>query len=67
VASGNEWQQNWKHYRIPGNIMVSRRQRLIEAGDDKSNAMLVEDIVLEEMPLKLELEDRGVERIYRSR
>lgn len=67
MASGNEWQQNWKHYRIPGNIMVSRRQRLIEAGDDKSNAMLVEDIVLEEMPLKLELEDRGVERIYRSR
>ena len=67
MASGNEWQQDWKHYRIPGNIMVSRRQRLIEASDDRSNTMLVEDIVLEEMPLKLELENRGIERTYNRR
>ena len=47
--------------------MVSRRQRLIEASDDRSNTMLVEDIVLEEMPLKLELENRGIERTYNRR
>ena len=61
------WQQQWKHYRAPGNVMVSRRQRFIYTDDDRRSPILVEDVVLEEMPHRLELEERGVERVYGRR
>ena len=54
----SNWSTAWKHYRLPHDCMMSWRQRYI-AGQ----GLLVEDIVLESVPLSLE--DRGIEKLYR--
>jgi hypothetical protein len=56
MARYQEWRgslSTWKCSRLPGGIKLSSRQRFIP-GSDTRRSLLIEDIVLEEMPLELE-------------
>jgi len=43
----------WKQRRVPGRVLVSNRFRYLE-GSLATDAALIEDIVLESMPIQFE-------------